>query len=237
MPEPGVAAPGAMPPVVQADSRIQPQKQDGLYYIHYQPRGGLPKKEVFTALLRYVSTCPEAAGRLGMDSSFYAINLRPDEAARALAIIDGDTAKDAFHASVACIGATTCQMGIRDAQACLTALLQALDASGVATRYLPQLHISGCHFSCGGHQAGRIGLRGALKIVDKHPYPAYVVSAGGNSHLGQEAFGEEVATLKEETLPPFFTALAAVLEEARQPFTDWYPRHIAEFTALARSFE
>ncbi|WP_289000903.1 nitrite/sulfite reductase [uncultured Megasphaera sp.] len=237
MPEPGVAAPGAMPPVVQADSRIQPQKQDGLYYIHYQLRGGLPKKEVFTALLRYLATCPEAAGRLGMDSSFYAINLRPDEAARALAIIAGDTAKDDFHASVACIGATTCQMGIRDAQACLTALLQALDADDVATRYLPQLHISGCHFSCGGHQAGSIGLRGALKIVDKHPYPAYVVSAGGSSRLGQEAFGEEIATLKEEDLPRFFTALAAVLEEAGQPFRDWYPAHQKHLAALVQTFE
>lgn len=122
-------------------------------------------------------------------------------------------------------------MGIRDAQACLTALLQALDADDVATRYLPQLHISG------GHQAGSIGLRGALKIVDKHPYPAYVVSAGGSSRLGQEAFGEEIATLKEEDLPRFFTALAAVLEEAGQPFRDWYPAHQKHLSALAQTFE
>ena len=60
--------------------------------------------------------------RLAPDETAYVINLTAAEAERVLDITENNTAKTEFEASVSCIGAAVCQVGVRDSQSLLQSL-------------------------------------------------------------------------------------------------------------------
>ncbi|MFQ8833821.1 MAG: nitrite/sulfite reductase, partial [Ruthenibacterium lactatiformans] len=101
------------------------------------------------------------------------INLTAEEAQAVLAVTE-DGARDLFESSVACVGAATCQQGVRDSQSTLKMLVEAMRREGFSDGILPRIHISGCPSSCGTHQIGTLGFRGGVKLVDKKPMPAYM---------------------------------------------------------------
>ncbi len=227
-------APASAAPI---NPRIQRQKQANLYYVSYHPTAGTPDRDVFLRLLQFLSTVDGVEIRLQPDETLYAINLTAEEAEKAAAITEGDTAHNAFEASVCCIGASICQQGLRDSHAMLLHTLQKLHDSHVDTSLLPQLHISGCPASCGTPQVGAIGLRGAAKKIDGAMQPAFAVLAGGTYTATQEHLGTEIGVITEANIPAFLTQLAAVLQKANQPFTTWYPAHHEEFAALVKTIE
>ncbi|MFR9230336.1 MAG: hypothetical protein ACLVJT_05910 [Subdoligranulum sp.] len=65
-----------------------------------------------------LSTIPGCECRVAPNETLYIINLTADEAA---AVLDAtaDGAKTLFETSVACIGASICQQGVRDSQSVL----------------------------------------------------------------------------------------------------------------------
>ena len=130
---------------------------------------------------------PDAEWRVGPDETMYCINLTAEEAQAVLAVTE-DGARDLFESSVACVGAATCQQGVRDSQSTLKMLVEAMRREGFSDGILPRIHISGCPSSCGTHQIGTLGFRGGVKLVDKKPMPAYMLYAGGCDALCPSRF-------------------------------------------------
>lgn len=187
---------------VVSGPRVLEQKQDGLYTVVWHPIGGQPDPAVLCAVSDAMEKMPGAELRLSPDETAYLINLNGAEARTMLALTH-DSAKTLFETSVSCIGGTVCQVGTRDSQGLLRACVAAVREAGLPDGALPQIHISGCPSSCGTHQTGALGFRGASKLVDGKPRSAFTLFAGGCGCQGQEVMGRELGVMLEERIPAF----------------------------------
>lgn len=177
----------------------------------------------------------QVEARIAPDETMYVINLTGDEAKEVLAATD-DGAKTLFETSVSCIGASICQVGIRDSQALLHKCLDVAREADIKDGALPQIHISGCPSSCGTHQTGEIGFHGCVKVIDKVPHPAFTLHLNGCDLQGKERMGEKVGVIIEEDIPKFLVKLGKAVEETGMDYKQWnetYPDRIKE---LAEEF-
>lgn len=200
--------------------RIMEQKQEGLYTVIWHPLGGQPKAESLCMLSDTIADMEEVEVRLAPDETAYIINLTGAEAQKVLEVTE-DSATSLFETSVSCIGASVCQIGLRDSQALLQACVKAVREAGLPDGALPQIHISGCPSSCGTHQTGRIGFRGASKKTDKKPQPAFVLYVDGDDRQGQESMGRELGTVLEEQIPEFLVKLGKTVAESGMDYETW----------------
>lgn len=207
--------------VMPAGTRVISQKQDGLYTVVWHPIGGQPSAETFCRLSDVLAEIPDAEMRLSPDESAYIINLSSSEAEKVLEVTN-DGAQSLFETSVSCIGASICQVGLRDSQALLQECVDAVRKAGIADGMLPQIHISGCPSSCGTHQTGTIGFRGASKSVDGKAQPAFVLYIGGVQTQGKEAFGHEAGTILQDRIPEFLVELGKIVEASGKSFAEWF---------------
>lgn len=215
--------------------RAIPQKQEGLYAVKYHPiGGGLPvgKPAELYAVLKDVEG---AECRVAPDETLYVINLTAAEAERVLAVT-GDGAKTEFEHSVACIGATVCQQGIRDSQGLLQAAVKAVREADIPDGALPRIRVSGCPSSCTGHQAGAIGLQGGVRLEDKKPQPAFRLFLGGSDALGKARFGEAGAVILEKDIPALLVELGKAAAAAGQTWARWSEEHAAERDAIIAKY-
>lgn len=204
--------------------RIRPQKQEGLYSVHYHPLGGVIKPSKFREIYDLIREMEDVELRLAPDESLYVINLTGNEA-EAVEKITGDGANTPLEASVACIGASICQAGVRDSQKLLTSITETVSASGLPGKALPRLHISGCPSSCGTHQIGVIGFRGGVKLIDKVAHPAFTLYVHGCDIQGREAMGEEVGVILEKDIPRFLVELGKTVEASGKDFEAWFAQN------------
>lgn len=214
------------------DRRVASQKQEGLYAVEYHPIGGCPAPAKLKELYEAMKDMEQTEIRIAPDEKLYVINLTGAEAQKILEITK-DSAQTEFEASVACIGASICQVGLRDSQKVLAELVSASREWGYEDGVLPKIHISGCPSSCGTHQIGRIGLRGAVKKVDGKTQPAFVLTVNGNDEEGKERFGEQVGTITEAEIPVFFEELGKEISDAGMKFDEWYEVHADRFKEIA----
>ena len=210
--------------VVPAGARVIPQKQEGLYTVVWHPIGGQPSAETFCRLSDVLAEIPDTEMRLSPDEGAYIINLTGSEAEKVLEVT-GDGAQSLFETSVSCIGASICQVGLRDSQALLRACVDAVREAGIADGMLPQIHISGCPSSCGTHQTGTIGFRGAAKSVDGKAQPAFVLYIGGVQTQGKETFGHEAGTILQDRIPEFLVELGKIVEASGKTFAEWFAKN------------
>ena len=187
------------------------------------------------ALYEAVKDMDQAEIRIAPDEKLYVINLTGAEAQKILKITE-DSAKTEFEASVACIGASICQVGLRDSQKMLAELVAASREWEYEDGVLPKIHISGCPSSCGTHQIGRIGLRGAMKKVEGKPQPAFVLTVNGSDKEGKERFGEQIGTVTEAEIPVFLKELGKEISDAGMKFDEWYENHADRFKELAEPY-
>ncbi len=215
--------------------RAIPQKQPGLYAVKYHPiGGGLPagKPAELYAILKNVAG---AECRVAPDETLYIINLTAAEAEKVLAITE-DGAKTEFEYSVACIGATVCQQGVRDSQGLLRAAVAAVREAGIPDGALPRVHISGCPSSCGAHQAGTIGFQGCVKLEDGTPLPAFRIFLGGSDALGSARFGEAGAVILEKDVPALLVELGRAAAAEGQTWAQWSETHAEERDAVIAKY-
>ena len=201
--------------------RVLPQKQAGLYTVSWHPVGGQPDVNVLCELSDAIADMEAVEIHLAPDETAYIVNLTADEAKKVLEITSDNTAKTVFETSVSCIGASICQVGVRDSQSLLRACIEAVREAGIPDGALPQIHISGCPSSCGTHQTGELGFRGAAKTVDKKPQPAFVLFVNGSEKQGEEAFGEEIGTMLEADIPKFLVKLGRIAAESGGCYSAW----------------
>ena len=203
------------------DPRAIAQKQPGLYAVAYHPIGGRLIPEKLVQLDNLLSTIPGCECRVAPNETLYIINLTADEAA---AVLDAtaDGAKTLFETSVACIGASICQQGVRDSQSVLQRAVQAVREANIPDGALPKVCISGCTSSCSGHQAAAIGFQGTVKAVPGgKPAPAFAIFLGGSDALGHAHFGDTIGTVYEEQLPALLVELGQAAAAAGQNWQTW----------------
>ncbi len=207
--------------------RAIPQKQSGMYSVKYHPIGGLLPVEKPRQLYELLKDIPGAEIRVAPNETLYVINLTANQAERVIAAT-ADSAATEFETSVACVGSTTCQQGIRDSQGVLQTVVKAVREAGIPDGALPKICISGCPSSCSGHQAGAIGFQGGVKLVDKKPQPAFKMFLNGSDELGQARFGQEAGTILETDLPALLVELGKAAAAAGQSWGLWSAEHAQE---------
>lgn len=215
--------------------RVLPQKQQDLCTVVYHPIGGCPDPSLFEKLDSLLAEMPRVELALAPDESLYFLNCGEKEAERLLSETSG-SAKTAFSASVACIGSSVCQQGLRDSQAMLTRLCKMEHEEGFADGVLPKLHISGCPSSCGTHQTGTIGLRGASKKVNGELKEAFQLSFGGRERQGAEQMGEVIGILSTDELEDFFRKLGQTVTKSGLSFDAWNQQHPEAFRQMAEAY-
>ncbi len=215
--------------------RAIPQKQPGLYAVQYHPIGGLLPIEKPRQLYELLKDIPGTEVRIAPNETLYLINLTAAEAEKALAVTS-DSAQTEFECSVACIGATTCQQGVRDSQGVLQAVVNAVRAAGIPDGALPKICISGCPSSCAAHQAGAMGFQGGVKLVDKKPEPAFKMTLGGSDQLGAARFGEGSAAILETDLPALLVELGQAAAAAGQNWAQWSQDHAQERDSIIAKY-
>lgn len=215
--------------------RAIPQKQEGLYAVQYHPiGGGLPvgKPAELYAVLKDIAG---AECRIAPDETLYIINLTAAEAEKVLAVTE-DGAKTEFEYSVACIGATVCQQGVRDSQGLLQAAVQAVREAGIPDGALPRICVSGCPSSCAAHQAGTVGFQGCVKPVDGKPQPAFKLFLGGSDAVGAARFGQAGAVILEKDIPALLVELGKAASAAGQNWSQWSESNAGTLNAIVSKY-
>lgn len=173
--------------------------------------------------------------RIAPHETIYIINLTADEAKKVLAAT-ADGAQTAFENSVACIGASICQQGVRDSQAALRAAVAAVREAGIPDGALPKICISGCPSSCSAHQAAALGFQGAAKTVDEKPESAFKMFVGGSDKIGAAKFGEAGAVILERDLPKLLVELGKAAAASNMNWETWIAGHGDEFRAIVEKY-
>ena len=215
-----------------ADRMIE-QKQEGLYAVSYHPIGGCPAPERIIGLYETIKDMDQVELRIAPDETVYIINLTEEEAKEVLKATE-DGAKTLIESSVACIGNSICQQGLRDSQAMLQEILE--KTGHLKDGSLPRIHISGCVSSCGTHQIGMIGFHGGVKRVDNQTCPAFTLHVNGNDETGKEQFGQSLGVMLQKDIPDFMKELGETIEKADMSFNDWYAENEEEFKTIAEKY-
>ena len=215
--------------------RAIPQKQPGLYSVSYHPIGGSPKPEFFRKLHDLILPMEDVVARLSPDESMYLINLTAKEAEKILALT-ADSAQNTFESSIACIGASICQVGARDSQSLLAACVERVRKENFADGVLPKIHISGCPSSCSAHQIAPLGFRGGVKQTSMGPKPAFAVSEQGCEVQGKEAFGQDLGVMLESEIPEFLAELGKAINSCGQTYDQFLTEHRDQFLEIVKKY-
>ena len=213
------------------DKRVVAQKQDGLYAVYYQPIGGILTPAMTMNLWNTIKDLDQVEIRVTPEEGMYIINLTAGEAKQVLAAT-ADGAQNLFETSVACIGAATCQVGVRDSQGLLQACVAAVRKENFADGVLPRIHISGCPSSCGTHQIGTIGFRGAAKKTAAGPQSAFSIFYGGSAEKGAEKISVGGGAILETEIPNFLIELGRMVAADNTTYAEWIGSNEDKLQAL-----
>lgn len=215
--------------------RAIPQKQAGLYTVSYHPIGGSPKPGFFRKLYDTILPMENVLVRLSPDESMYIINLTAFEAEKILSLT-ADGAGNTFESSIACIGASICQVGARDSQALLHACVDRVRKENFPDGTLPQIHISGCPSSCSAHQIAPLGFRGGVRQTPDGPKPAFSVFKNGCELQGEEVFGEELGVMLESEIPKFLAELGKEIAAQDMTYEQFIAKHHDKFMGIVEKY-
>ena len=215
--------------------RVTEQKQKGLYAVKFHPIGGRLTPEMLKDIYNAIAYMDDVSLRVTPDEAMYIINCNGDEVQKVLDATDCG-AKSDIEESVACIGVSICQQGLRDSQELLRNIIDAVRPHNFPSDALPQLHISGCMSSCGTHQIGSIGFHGKVKMIDKKPYPAFTININGCDRQGQEKFGEELGVMLAEDIPRFMVELGEAVTEANMSYNEFAENNAEKLTELIKKY-
>ena len=218
---------------VPSSERAKPQSQEGLFYVIYHPIGGDPSPLKFQEILNVVADMDQVEIRISPNQTLYVVNLTGAEADR-VAEVTSDGARTVFESSVTCVGASICQVGLRDSSGLLRSLIEMERRRGFADKVLPMIRISGCANSCAAHQLGTVALAGSAPVDGE---PAFTVFVNGSHILGKEKLGLEMGSVKVSELPAFFEAIGdAVVASGLGSFREWYNGDPARLSAACERY-
>lgn len=213
--------------------RVLEQRQPGLYTVAWHPIGGQPSPAALCAVSDAMAKMPGVELRLSPDETAYLVNLNGAET-RIMLDLTHEGAQTLFETSVSCIGGTVCQVGTRDSQGLLRSCVAAVREAGLPDGALPQIHISGCPSSCGTHQTGAMGFRGASRLVDGQPRAAFTLFVGGDHRQGSETMGRELGVILEERIPAFLVEVGKAASQ--KGFALWRETEPDALEAIAAGY-
>ena len=123
---------------------------------------------------------------------------------------------------VSCTGADTCRLGICLSKGLTSAIIRALEKSGLDLNLLQdaRINVSGCPNLCGQPLWSDLGFVGKVLHTD-HVYPAYQVYVGAN-YTDSPALAESIGTISAYDTPKFVVDLVRKFSEAKpQTFNSW----------------
>ncbi len=219
---------------IESDMVIK-QKQEGLYAFKYHPIGGTPDIENFKKLYYTIKDFDDVEIRISPEEEIYIINCTADEIKKISSVLT-DNAANIFETSVACIGSSICQVGLRDSQGLIRKLVEEARKYNFKNGTLPKIHISGCTSSCGTHQIGKIGFHGTVKVVDKTALPAFFLHINGNDYQGKERFGQTLGIILEKDITNFIIELGQAVELQNKTFDQWFENNENGFIKIAEKY-
>lgn len=217
------------------DRRVIAQKQPGLYAVAYHPVGGNLSPEKIRKIYDTVLNMDQVELRVTPNEGLFFINCNAEEVKKVIEITP-DSAKTEFETSVACIGASICQVGLRDSQDLLSVCVEAVRPYDFADGVLPKIRISGCPSSCSAHQIGALSFRGAGKKTEEGLMPAFAVYEGGCDHQDVERFGTEIGVMIADDIPNFLIELGQTISEAESTFDKWKNEHHDTFMKITKKY-
>ncbi len=218
---------------VPVSPRAKKQCQEGLYYVTYHPICGDPAPEKILEIQDAIKNIEGAEIRISPNETMYIVNLTGKEADM-ISEITSDGAQTVFEASVTCVGASICQIGLRDSPSLLRSLINMEREEGFDDRILPMIRISGCTNSCAAHQVGTMALCGSPSIEGEAAFSVFV---NGSHILGKERLGEKIGSVKISDLPEMFRALGhAVTDSHTGSFLEWYRQDPKRLVGICAPF-
>lgn len=211
------------------------QKQAGLYTLFYHPIAGDIDVELLNQLYETIQPMEAVHIRISPQQDMYIVNANADEVTQLLPYL-ANGARTTFETSVACIGASICQVGIRDSQHMINSLVDAVRPYSFEEGVLPRIHISGCSSSCGTQQIAQIGLQGSVKVINKQAYPAFALSIHGKEERGLARFGELVGVILESDVINFFRDLGQQIQQDQSTYEQWIDTHPNELQNLLTTY-
>ncbi len=215
--------------------RIIQQKQKGLVAAEWHPIGGVFTDAQLFALYDVIKDMKDVELRIAPYESVYIINLTAAEARKVLAATP-ETAQTTFEHSVACIGSSTCQAGVRDSQKLLQSCVDAVRAAGIPDGALPRIRISGCPSSCASQQTGAIGFRGHTKKVNGVAQSAFMLDYDGCEKRGSELLAAEQGAILETEIPRFLVELGLKVASTGLCYAKWRKAYPGELERIAAPY-
>lgn len=215
--------------------RIIKQKQKGLYTVKCHFIGGSITSQILHDIYNAIKDMDAVSIRLSPDEAMYIINCSSSEAKQVLDVTECAAQSD-IEESVACIGASVCQQGLRDSQELLKNILDEVKKHDFPSDALPQLHISGCMSSCGTHQIGEIGFHGKVKMVDKKPVPGFTISINGCDEQGREKFGDDIGVIAADDIPVFLAELGEAVTAAKMSYKEFADKKSDELISIIKKY-
>jgi len=215
--------------------RVHAQRQPGLYYVSYHPIGGDPPPSKLGEIYDTIADMDGAEVRIAPYGTVYVINCTSGEALRVADSTEGG-AETVFQSSVSCVGSSICQIGQGDSRSLLDELVDMERRRGFCDGVLPRVRISGCTSSCGAHQVGSLGFRGATKRIGGRPFPGFEVFVNGSHVRGEERFGISLGVMLDFDVPLFLGDLGDVVSAAGTTYDLWNPSHGPDLEAIARVY-
>ena len=212
------------------------QRQDGLYTLIIHPVNGQLYHQDFKNLVEFLENNKNAEARLSMNEDIYVRNLTEEQVKELNEIVKNYNGQTKIRQSVSCIGVPTCQLGIEQSQTLLKNILTYLSDNNIKEDKLPSVHISGCHNSCGRHQAADLGFVGGKKKVGDALEDVFDIYVGGLVKEGETALGEKVGTIIMRDIPTFIGELAKKLENENMEYSTFFNEHKKEFNNLINNY-
>lgn len=212
------------------------QRQDGLYTLIVHPVNGQLYKKDFSNLVKFLEKDENVEARLSMNENIYVRNLNETQVKELEEIVEHFNGKSKIRQSVSCIGVPTCQLGIEQSQTLLKNILNYLQENSIKEDRLPSINISGCHNSCGRHQASDMGFVGGKKRVGETLEDVFDIYIGGVVAEGQTTLGEKVGTIIMRDIPTFIGELSQVLNSKDTTYREFIKDNREEFSQLLSKY-
>ena len=222
---------------IEENWRVHPQKQEGLYTVEWHPIGGRPSLDMMEKIAEAIEPMEEVELRSSPFQTVYIINLTGDEAKKILDLTAEDSARSVFETSVACVGASTCQIGLQDSQKLLEACVKAVREADLPVDALPQMHFSGCRNSCGAHQTAKVGFSGFIGREDGKMVPAFELCLYGDNDQDHTRMGRNVALLAEADIPAFVAELGKNVAASGKSYDEWIAENPQGVEILADKYK
>ncbi len=238
------AAPEQVPSDIYRDhTGVQPQKQDGLYYIGAAVLRGRISPEQMHAAAALAETFASGELRATNTQNLVIVNVPRNNIQT---VVDGLNkigltvdASTFWRGAVACTGTEFCKLAITETKAFTRWLVEQLEDRLPQFDQHLKINVTGCPNSCGQHRIADIGLEGKKLKVDGRMQDAYYFCLGGavGEHAafgrptGYRCAADEVPAAAERLLRSYLDLRESAAENLRQFFARHSDEELRGFLA------